>query len=139
MFVTTIAVTAIIVDAATEEATQEYYYDQGLYYIKQGDGYVVVQAPPGVTVKELPKEKETVVVNETTNNYYYSGNFYEKSKDGYTVVEPMAGSVVEKLPEGGQEVKVGDMTYVKVGETYYQPIKRDGKDMYEVVNVTKEE
>jgi hypothetical protein len=39
------------------------------------------------------------------------------------------------LPEGGEEVKLGDVTYVKVGETYYQPIQKNGKNMYEVVDV----
>jgi len=120
-------------------AQQQYYYDQGVYYIKEGEGYVVVQAPPGATVKVLPKETETVVINETTNNYYYGGTFYEKTGDEYKVVEPMAGSVVENLPEGGEEVKVGEVTYVKIGGTYYQPIKQDGKDMYEVVDVEKAE
>ena len=46
---------------------------------------------------------------------------------------PTAGTVVENLPEGGKEEKIGDITYVKIGETYYQPITQDGKDMYEVV------
>jgi hypothetical protein len=50
----------------------------------------------------------------------------------------MAGSVVSTLPEGGEEVKIGDVTYVKVGNTYYQPIQQDGKNMYEVVDVTKD-
>lgn len=99
---------------------------------------MVVQAPAGATIKVLPEGSETVVVNQTTNNYYYGGTYYEKSDSGYTVVDPMAGSVVSKLPEGGEEVKIGDVTYVKVGNTYYQPIKKDGNDMYEVVNVTKE-
>jgi hypothetical protein len=43
--------------------------------------------------------------------------------------------VVENLPEGGEEVTVGDQKYVKVGETYYQPIQKNGKNMYEVVQV----
>jgi Family of unknown function (DUF6515) len=43
--------------------------------------------------------------------------------------------VVEGLPEGGEEVKIGDQTYVKVGETYYSPVKVDGKDKYEVVQI----
>jgi hypothetical protein len=43
--------------------------------------------------------------------------------------------VVESLPEGGEEVKIGDQTYVKFGETYYQPIEKDGRSMYEVVLV----
>jgi hypothetical protein len=50
-------------------------------------------------------------------------------------VPPTAGTVVENLPEGGEEVKIGDVTYVKLGDTYYQPVKLDGKDMYEVVNI----
>ena len=88
-------------------------------------------------VKALPKEAQTVVVNETTNNYYYAGTYYEKKGDEYVVVPPTAGTVVENLPEGGEEVKIGDVTYVQVGKTYYQPIKKDGKEMYEVVNVEK--
>ena len=46
-----------------------------------------------------------------------------------------AGTIVEHLPEGGEEVTVGDHKYVKIGETYYQPIQKDGKSMYEVVEV----
>ena len=46
--------------------------------------------------------------------------------------------MVESLPEGGKEVQIGDQTYVQVGETYYQPIERNGKSMYEVVEVKAE-
>ena len=52
---------------------------------------------------------------------------------------PTAGAVVESLPEGGEEVKIGDVTYVQVGEVYYQPIEQDGKSMYEVVEVKEAE
>lgn len=75
-----------------------------------------------------------MVVNQTTNNYYY-GTYYEKSGNGYTVVPPTAGIIVEYLPEGGKAVTVGGQKYVQVGETYYQPIQKDGKNMYEVVEV----
>jgi hypothetical protein len=132
-FVTTIAITAIVVTAQN----QQYYYDSGVYYVRSDGGYTVVEAPAGVTVKALPKEAQTVVVNETTNNYYYGGTYYEKSGDEYIVVPPTAGTVVEHLPKGGEEVKIGEVTYVQVGKTYYQPIKKDGKEMYEVVNVEK--
>lgn len=77
-------------------------------------------------------------MNETTNNYYYGGTYYEKSSGGYTVVAPTAGTVVTDLPEGGEEVKIGDVTYVKVGETYYQPTQKDGKDVYEVVQIEED-
>jgi hypothetical protein len=97
-----------------------------------------VPAPVGATITTLPPGSQTVVINETTNNYYYAGTYYEKKPDGYTVVPPTAGCVVEKLPEGGKEEKIGEVTYVKVGDVYYQPITKDGKDMYEVVDVKKE-
>jgi len=45
---------------------------------------------------------------------------------------------VDNLPEGGEEVKIGDQTYVKVGETYYQPVQVDGKDKYEVSQVEED-
>ena len=98
-------------------------------------GYTVVSAPVGATITTLPPQSQTVVVNETTNNYYYGGTYYEKDSKGYKVVEPTAGTIVENLPDGGEEVKMGDVTYVKIGETYYQPFEKDGKNVYEIVDV----
>jgi hypothetical protein len=133
-FVATLAVTAMVVTVAN----QQYHYDQGVYYVAGSGGYTVVQAPVGATIVTLPPGSQTVIINETTNNYYYGGTYYEKKPEGYVVVPPTAGAVVENLPEGGKEVKVGEVTYVKVGETYYQPIEKDGKNLYEVVEVKAE-
>jgi len=128
-FIATMATTAIIISIEN----QQYHYDQGVYYVATTGGYTVVQAPIGATITTLPANTQTVIVNETTNNYYYGGTYYEKSDKGYKVVAPTAGTIVENLPEGGKEEKIGEITYVKVGETYYQPISKDGKNMYEVV------
>ena len=49
---------------------------------------------------------------------------------------PPAGTVVENLPEGGQMVKIGEVSIVKVGETYYQPIEKDGKSLYFVLRTS---
>jgi hypothetical protein len=130
-FIAALATTAIIVSIEN----QQYHYDQGVYYVAGNGGYTVVQAPVGATITTLPPKSETVVINETTNNYYYGGAYYEKNEKGYTVVPPTAGCVVENLPEGGEEVTIGDQKYVKIGETYYQPIQKNGKNMYEVVQV----
>jgi hypothetical protein len=120
----------------TEEvADGEYWYDQGVFYIKADGGYTVVSAPVGAKIKTLPSGYETITLDDNTKNYYYGGAFYEKTSSGYTVVAPLAGSVVTNVSEGGEEVKLGDITYVKLGETYYQPIKLDGKNKYEVVDV----
>ena len=51
---------------------------------------------------------------------------------------PTAGTIIDKLPDGGEEVKIGDVTYVKFGETYYQPIEVDGINKYEIVLVEKD-
>ena len=96
-------------------------------------------APVGGVVKTIPSGYETVVLDDASGakNYYWGGTFYEKVSNGYKVVAPTAGAVVEHMAEGGEEVKMGDVTYVKLGETYYQPIQQNGKSMYEVVNVEK--
>jgi hypothetical protein len=118
-------------------ADGEYWYDQGVFYLKESNGYTVVAAPIGATIKTLPSGYETVVLDEKTGakNYYWGGTFYEKVSKGYKVVPPTSGAVVEHLAEGGEEVKLGEVTYVKLGETYYQPIQLDGKNKYEVVDV----
>jgi hypothetical protein len=124
---------------ATLVATkEEYYYDEGVYYIKADGGYTVVAAPVGATIKSLPDGYETVEVDESTKNYYYGGAFYEKTSGGYTVVPPTAGTIVERISEGGEEVKMGDVTYVKMGDTYFQPIDKDGKKVYEVADVEED-
>ena len=116
----------------------EYYYDQGVFYVKMDGGYSVVSAPLGATIKTLPAGYETVSLDDNVKNYYYGGAFYEKSSSGYKVVPPTAGALVEHVSDGGEEVKMGEITYVKLGETYYQPVKENGKDMYEVANVEED-
>lgn len=51
------------------------------------------------------------------------------------MVAPLAGTIVEHISDGGEEVKMGELTYIKLGESYFQPIKENGKDMYEVADV----
>jgi hypothetical protein len=130
-FIAALATTAIIVSVEN----QKYHYDQGVYYVASNGGYSVVQAPIGAVVTTLPKDVEVVPVSTTVNNYYYGGTYYEKQANGYKVVPPTAGTIIDKMPEGGKEVKLGDITYVKYGNTYYQPIQKDGKNIYEVVTV----
>ncbi|MFC3880407.1 DUF6515 family protein [Algoriphagus namhaensis] len=130
-FVATLAVTAVVVSVNN----QDYHYDEGVFYVQDGDGYVVVEAPQGATVKVIPSDAKEVEVSPTVNNYYYGNTYYEKADGGYTVVPPPAGAVVDALPEGGEEVKIGDETYVKIGDTYYLPVQVDGKNMYEIASV----
>jgi hypothetical protein len=102
-------------------------------------GYTVVQAPIGAYITVLPIGFEVIVGNDVMNNYYCGGTFYEKTPGGYTVITPEAGTLVANLPEGGKEETYGDITYTKYGDVYFQPTIVDGREMYEVVQVTKEE
>jgi hypothetical protein len=125
--VATMAATAVVVSIANAS----YYYNAGVWYLPASSGYTVVTAPVGAVVTTLPPA--AVVVDP--NVYYYGGAYYEQTGSEYKVVPPTAGTVVEHLPEGGEEVTVGDKKYVKFGDTYYQPIEKDGKPAYEVVEV----
>ena len=120
------------------DVATEYYYDQGVFYVKADGGYSVVSAPVGATIKTLPTGYETVSLDDNVTNYYYGGAFYEKSSSGYKVVPATSGALVLHVSDGGEEVKMGEITYVKLGETYYQPVKENGKDMYEVANVEED-
>ncbi len=131
-FLATLTATAIIV--SVNNAT--YHYDQGVFYEEQNDGYVAVEAPEGAVVAEIPSGAEQVQVEQNvTNNYYYGGTYYEKTPEGYEVIPPTAGSVVTNLPEEAEEVKIGDVTYVKLGDVLYQPVLVEDEEAYEVVQV----
>jgi len=124
----TVAATAIAVTLANEQ----YQYDQGVWYAPApSGGYAVVPAPLGATVVELPPG--ALMVSPST--YYYGGTYYEQGAGGYVVVAPEAGTVVDQLPPGGEEVTIGSQSYVKFGETTYQPFEEDGQPKYEVVQV----
>jgi len=126
-FAATLAATAVIVTVAH----QQYRYDQGVWYVPSGSGYQVVPAPVGATIATLPPGSVAVGADQ----YYYAGAYYQRAGQGYVVVAPRAGMVVERLPPGGEEVTVGDRRYVRIGETYYQPVQVNGQPKYEVVEV----
>ncbi len=117
------------------DASETFYYDTGVYYVKGDGGYTVVSGPIGAKIKTLPSGYETCSLDEGGTNYYYGGMFYDKTSSGYTVVAPTAGTTVQQVSDGAEEVKMGDITYVKPGDTYFQPSKVDGKDVDEVADV----
>jgi len=62
-----------------------YYNADGVWYAKKRRGYVVVGAPVGVTVKQLPSGYRVVKVNGR-KYYKYRGVVYKKNKRRYVVV-----------------------------------------------------
>ena len=117
----------------------EYHYFDGVFYQKDDEGYVVVPAPIGAEVSSIPDNFEKVQVDENEYNYYWGGAYFEETPNGFRVVPPAAGTLVENLSEGGEEVKIGERTLIRFGETYYQPVQVNGKNMYEVVYIEIDE
>ena len=137
--IATIATTAIIVSAVTAANSNEpqdgsVYYDNGVYYKKEGDKYVVIPAPEGSEVPKIPDGYTVTKVGET-EYYYDAGVFYMlNSEKKYVVVSPPVGATVPYIPEKGvTKEKIGDATYYVYSGTYYLP-KHSGENVtYEVV------
>jgi hypothetical protein len=111
---------------------QNYYYDDGSYYVPSGAGYSSVPPPIGAVVSYLPDGYETTMVGNDTL-YYYAGAFYVSTDQGYQVVQAPIGAVVGQLPDGAVDQQVNGEDVLVYNNVYYQPITQDGQDAYQVV------
>jgi len=104
-------------------ANQQYYYDNGCFYVPGNSGYSVVPAPIGALIPSLPPGYETCQVG---NDYYYyfGGAFYINVDQGFQVVAAPVGAVVSQIPVGAQEVDVNGETLLVYNNTYYQPVSQ---------------
>jgi len=128
----TMFTTAVLISVSN----QNYYYNEGVYYSPSGSGYVVVPAPAGAAITELPSGYSSLTVG-SARYYYYGGIFYSLSGDSYNVVTAPVGAVVNDLPEGAEEIEVGGVKLLKYNNAFFQPVSQSGNDAYEVVNVQK--
>jgi len=127
--------TALTVDAIMFDiASQDYYYDNGVYYIPASGGYTVVAPPIGAVVGYLPAGYMTVPVGDGVY-YYYGGAFYVSQGGSFRVVPAPVGAIVTEIPEGAAEQTIDGEDYLLYNNTYYQPISQNGRDAYEVVQV----
>lgn len=62
-----------------------FYFANGVWYKARGRKYVVVGAPVGIKVRQLPRGNKVVVVNGR-KLYKYKGVWYKKSGRNYVVV-----------------------------------------------------
>ncbi|MBN1688433.1 MAG: hypothetical protein JW893_04975 [Candidatus Omnitrophica bacterium] len=80
-----------------------YYYFDGTYYTNTPSGYVIVNAPVGTRIVEIPSRHKEIIYGGTTY-YYYDHTYYLREPEGYTVVTPPADAValntsVREAPE----------------------------------------
>jgi hypothetical protein len=62
-----------------------YFYHRGSFYRKRFIHYVVVPAPVGAVVQEIPAGYRSIVINGV-NYLNYDGVYYKSGPTGYTVV-----------------------------------------------------
>jgi hypothetical protein len=79
----------------------EYFYNDGYFYRRVPQGYMIVDAPAGVVISSLPVGVRIVVYNGK-HFYYYNETYYLRAQTGYVVVDDPVYQVVD-LP---QQVKV---------------------------------
>ena len=127
--------TALTADAIMFSiASQQYYYDNGVYYEPSNSGYTVVPPPIGAVVTYLPAGYLTVQVGDAIY-YYYGGAFYISQGGSFRVVPAPVGAIVTEIPEGATEQVINGENYLLYNNTYYAPISQNGQDAYEVVQV----
>ncbi len=91
-----------------------YYTHRGVYYRPGPNGYVVVRAPRGIIIRELPPRTTRIHVGSRV--YYRHGNvYYERGPAGYVVVDApvtfVRESAAPKVEDDFQSVWAGDKEY----------------------------
>ena len=123
--------TAIVADIASQQ-TQPIYYNDGVFYRKQNDGYIVIAPPIGYGVEVLPNNTFATTYNGETY-YYYNGTFYRKDMNRYVVVSPPIGCIVLNLPSDAEEITNDGFIYYYSNGTYYQPVNENNIPAYQVI------
>ena len=67
---------------------QEFYYNQGSFYVQENSGYLAVPPPVGLVVPVIPQHARQIHVNGQIY-YRYKGIFYIQVAQGYQVVGPL--------------------------------------------------
>ena len=106
-----------------------YYYSEGVYLEKSGSEYIVIGAPVGAVISDLPPGHSVIHVQNSP--YYFVAKKTEKPT--YTVVSAPIGAIVEYLPKGTTERTVQGKKYLIYHGDWSQPFKSGSEVVYKVV------
>lgn len=103
-----------------------YYYSQGVFYVPDLSGFVVVRAPIGSIVVSLPVGYRRIW---TSGGWYFSygGTFYRRAASGYVVVQAPAEVIVEEEPP--DIIKPSESAFGQVSVTASILNVRSGPDL----------
>jgi hypothetical protein len=116
-----------------EEAGIKVFYEQGIFWAKQGTQYVVIAAPYGVVVDTLPAATTRVANRQGEEYGYFFGTFFQRKDKKFVVVKPPVGLNVTYLPDGYETKGTKDATLYAVGNTTFKPVFVLGTLVYQVV------
>ena len=112
-----------------------YYVQDGVYYQQGSQGYVVVNAPAGAALKDLPPGSVSIPFGGST--YYYSGGvFYVNQNGGFVVVNTPMGITVSQLPPGATQININGTVYYLYNGIHYQPALLNGATVYTTVQIS---
>lgn len=85
---------------------KEYEFAEGAFYVSVDSGYIVVNAPVGISVKPIPDDYQRVIISGQIF-YYSQGIFFKpQGKKEFQVVYGPERAQVTKIPENSQMVKI---------------------------------
>ena len=117
-----------------EEAGIKVYYEQGIFWAKQGTQYVVIAAPYGVVVDTIPAATTKVATKTAGEFGYFFGTFFQRKDKQFVVVKPPTGLNVTYLPDGYETTGTTEATIYKFGNTTFKPVFVMGILVYQVVS-----
>jgi putative lipoprotein len=115
-----------------------FYRADDVFYVPVGSGpsvtYRVVPPPPGVYVSAPPSNAVSMILGGLQYLFADDTYYLPTVVDGrrrYQVVEPPIGASITVLPETGSWVVVGNNERLwQVGDAYYRPMYRDGRQVF---------
>ena len=108
---------------------QEYFPQDGNYFIYNGGRYLLVKPPLDMVVKNLPKYMERI----GNDSYYCNGIFYKKVELNYKVIKQPQGAIIYNLPSMTDVVTIGDEAYYEYLGVLYKKVLVQGEQAFEVV------
>lgn len=82
---------------------QKYYYDNGYFYHKDTNGFIIVDPPVGVVIRQLPRGYKVIVISGRSY-FYYNDTYYLKTRKGYLVTDNPVYQIIEPPVETYQVV-----------------------------------
>ncbi|OGX24578.1 MAG: hypothetical protein A2Y03_10170 [Omnitrophica WOR_2 bacterium GWF2_38_59] len=70
------------------------FYDDGVYYRREGNVYIVIEPPIGAVVRVIPSYYQEIIINGVIY-YTYDRVYYVRVRKGYEVVQPPVVTVVQ--------------------------------------------